>query len=65
MTNHTGPEKPKRGRPKSSQAQARPNRIVTFVTNEELAKLEQVAADEERSMAAVVHRVIRSHFEEK
>jgi hypothetical protein len=43
---------------------ARPNRIVTFVTDRELDKLQQVADDEERSMASVVHRIIRTHFEE-
>ena len=56
--------RPKLGRPKSSGDVARPNRIVTFVTDMELEKLERVAADEERSMAAVVHRIIRAHFEE-
>ncbi|MEH6549274.1 MAG: hypothetical protein V7711_17235 [Pseudomonadales bacterium] len=65
MTKQIEPRKPKLGRPKSTQNVARPNRIVTFVTNSELDKLEQVASDEERSMAAVVHRIIRSHFEEK
>lgn len=65
MTDQSGADKPKRGRPKSAESAARPNRIVTFVTNSELHKLEQVAAEEERSMAAVVHRIIRSHFEEK
>ena len=44
---------------------ARPNRIVTFVTDNERALLEQVALEEERSMAAVVHRIIGAHFSKK
>lgn len=44
---------------------ARPHRIVTFVTDMEKKRLEQVALDEERSMAAVVHRIIKTHFEDK
>ena len=65
MKGSVGPEKSKRGRPKSTQDAARPNRIVSFVTDKELAELEKVVAEEERSMAAVVHRIIRAHFEEK
>jgi hypothetical protein len=57
--------KPQRGRPKSSKKTARPNRIVTFVTDAELRQLKQVANDEERSMAAVVHRIIARYFPDK
>jgi hypothetical protein len=38
---------------------------VTFVTDKELEQLERVTQEEERSMAAVVHRIIRAHFEER
>ena len=53
----------KRGRPKTASNLARPHRIVTFVTDKERVLLEQVALGEERSMAAVVHRIIKAHFE--
>jgi hypothetical protein len=55
----------KRGRPKTAANLARPHRIVTFVTDMEKRQLEQVTLDEERSMACVVHRIIKAHFEEK
>ena len=45
------------------QSLARPHRIVTFVTDMERELLERVALEEERSMAAVVHRIIKAHFE--
>ena len=57
--------KSKRGRPKSPANIARPNRIVSFVTDNELQQLRQVAAEEERSMAAVVHRIIARHFRDE
>ncbi len=55
-------EKSSRGRPKTARHLVRPNRIVTFVTNKELEQLEQVTMEEERSMASVVHRIIKTHF---
>ena len=55
----------RRGRPRADPERARPNRIVTFVTNRELEDLERIAFDEERSMAAVVHRIIAAYFEGK
>jgi hypothetical protein len=58
-------QKSKLGRPKSTGDVTRPNRIVTFVTDTELLQLERVATKEERSMSAVVHRIIRAHFENK
>jgi hypothetical protein len=36
---------------------------VTFVTETEREQLAQVVQDEERSMASVVHRIIKAHFE--
>lgn len=65
MKNSLAENKPKRGRPKTANALARPHRIVTFVTDNERSLLEQVAMEEERSMAAVVHRIIKSHFATK
>jgi hypothetical protein len=65
MSDQLSAQSPKRGRPKSATNLSRPNRIVTFVTDWELEQLEAVTREEERSMAAVVHRIIRSHFEEQ
>jgi hypothetical protein len=65
MKNTSTTEIAKRGRPKTAENLARPHRIVTFVTNMEKAQLERVTLDEERSMACVVHRIIKAHFEEK
>jgi len=49
----------KMGRPRKNPDQARSNRIVTFVTNAELAKLDQVAGENKMSLSAVVHKSIR------
>jgi hypothetical protein len=63
MNDPSSSSKPKRGRPRTARNLARPNRVVTFVTEKERELLEQVALEEERSMAAVVHRIIKAHFE--
>lgn len=55
---------PKRGRPKTASNLSRPNRVVTFVTDMEKTQLKRVALEEERSLAAVVHRIIKAHFEQ-
>jgi len=53
----------RKGRPKLSRNISRPNRVVTFVTDEERKLLESVTQAEDRSMASVVHRIIKAHFE--
>ncbi len=55
--------KKKRGRPSVAKNLSRPHRIVTFVTETEREQLARVVQDEERSMASVVHRIIKAHFE--
>ena len=50
----------KMGRPRKNPDQARSNRIVTFVTNAELAKLDQVAGENKMSLSAVVHKSIKN-----
>jgi hypothetical protein len=65
MKNTSSTATSKRGRPRIAGNLARPHRIVTFVTDMEKEQLEQVSLEEERSMAAVVHRIIKAHFEEK
>ena len=49
----------KMGRPRKNPDQTRSNRVVTFVTNAELAKLDQVAGENKMSLSAVVHKSIR------
>ncbi len=46
------------GRPRLNSEEARSNRIVTFVTNSEMVKLERIADQERRSLSAVVHRIL-------
>jgi len=64
MTSPISSSRPKRGRPKIAKNLSRPHRIVTFVTDRERELLERVAIKEDRSMAAVVHRIIKAHFEQ-
>ena len=52
------------GRPRVPSQDARSNRLVTFVTNQELEYLMQITIDEERSMASVIHRIISAHLKE-
>ena len=52
----------RRGRPRVASKFARPNRIVTFVTDRELQYLTQTAIGEDRSMASMVHRIIVAHI---
>ena len=46
------------GRPRLNLETVRCNRIVTFVTNSELAKLEHKANQERVSLSAAVHRIL-------
>jgi hypothetical protein len=50
------------GRPRLPSQDARSNRLVTFVTDQELEYLSQITIDEERSMAFVIHRLIAAHI---
>ena len=52
----------KRGRPSEAQEKARSKRVVTFVTERELECLEQIADKEDRSLSAVVHRILAQHL---
>jgi len=46
------------GRPRLNPETARSNRVVTFVTNGELAKLERIAEQERISLSAAAHRIL-------
>jgi len=52
----------RRGRPRTPAQIARPNRLVTFVTDEEMQHLKRVVIEEDRSMASVIHRIIAAHI---
>ena len=52
----------KRGRPARPVEEARSHRVVTFVTARELEGLEQIAQAEDRSLSAVVHRIVARHL---
>jgi hypothetical protein len=62
-TQSTG--KRQRGRPRTPPQTARPNRLVTFVTDKEMEYLMRVVAEEDRSMASVIHRLIAAHIRDK
>lgn len=64
MSGSSSTGRKKRGRPRVEKSLTRPHRIVTFVTEREREQLARVVQDEERSMAAVVHRIIKAHFDE-
>ena len=55
----------KRGRPKTPRDISRPNRIVTFVTDSERELLDRLRNEDDRSMAATVHRIIKAHFDRR
>jgi hypothetical protein len=54
-----------RGRPRTPSRVARPNRLVTFVTDKEMEYLMRIVAEEDRSMASVIHRIIAAHIRDK
>jgi len=47
-----------RGRPKRPIKELRSRRVVTFLTESELQELEDIAASEDRSLSAAVHRIV-------
>jgi hypothetical protein len=46
------------GRPPLSPKLARNNRIVTFVTDDELAGIVQIAENQQKSISAVCHKIL-------
>ena len=46
------------GRPRENPESVRSNRVVTFVTNSELANLERIADEKRMSLSAVVHQIL-------
>ena len=52
------------GRPRQNPESVRSNRVVTFVTNRELANLERIADEKRMSLSAVVHQILSEFLRE-
>ena len=52
------------GRPRLNPETVRSNRIVTFVTNSELAKLERKADQKRVSLSSAVHQILSEFLRE-
>jgi ethanolamine utilization protein EutP (predicted NTPase) len=50
------------GRPRRDPETVRSNRVVTFVTKSELAKLERIAEQERISLSASIHQILTKFF---
>jgi hypothetical protein len=59
-----GKERKQMGRPRLNPETVRSNRIVTFVTNSEMAKLERKADQERVSLSSAVHQILSEFFRE-
>ena len=57
-------ERKQMGRPRLNPETVRSNRIVTFVTNSELAKLERIADQESVSHSSAVHQILSKFLRE-
>lgn len=51
------------GRPPSPPQKVRSKRVVTYVTNAELAKLERIADREAKPLSTVVHQILTRSLE--
>ena len=54
----------KLGRPTLPTRELRNKRVVTFVTEQEMRGLERIAADEDRSLSALLHRLVVDRLRE-
>jgi len=59
MQKPSGEKQPRLGRPPIPKELARSNRVVTFVTDTELAELTRSAERKGQSLSAHVHEVLR------
>ena len=53
----------RRGRPPLQPDEARCNRVVTFVTDRELAKLKSLSNRRNGTISSVCHRIIARHLQ--
>ncbi len=56
--------RPRMGRPPLNPEEVRSNRIVTFVTNSEMAKLERKADQERVSLSSVAYQILSKFIRE-
>jgi hypothetical protein len=52
----------KRGRPPLPSHQARSNRVVTFLTDEELKRLQEISSNVNDSLSSTCHRIIGEYL---
>jgi hypothetical protein len=57
-------ERKQMGRPRLNPDTVRSNRIVTFVTNSEMANLERKADQERVSLSSAVHQILSEFLRE-
>ena len=53
------------GRPPRAPESVRQNRVVTLVTDAEFKKLAKLAGEEEKSMSAMVHKIITRYLKRR
>ena len=59
-----GKERKQMGRPRLNPETVRSKRIVTFVTNSEMVKLERKADQERVSLSSAVHQILSEFLRE-
>jgi len=52
----------RRGRPPLPADKVRSNRVVTFVTDPELALLKRISQNENDTLSSVCHRILTEYF---
>jgi len=52
-------KRPRMGRPPHPPEKRRHNRVVTFVTDSELAQLERMAGKRDETLSALVHGILK------
>lgn len=55
--------RPRLGRPPAPKEEVRSNRIVTFLTDQQLAKLRELAERDRTSLSRACYRVLRRHLD--
>ena len=55
----------RRGRPRLQEDVVRSNRVVTFVTNEELRLIAEIADRESSSISSVCHQLVAAGLEDR
>lgn len=58
-------QKPRMGRPPTSPETARRNRVVSMMTDLELAQLKSLAEAEGKSLSLVVHQVLSRYLQRR